>query len=105
VNCSQWQEWQDVGYVTDFMLPYMENSLPDTEIGHRRRHRHAGRHDHYPLAVIGVYFCGFAHKFIENRSLVHKKVHPMCPNRSSHMFQLLVLAWKRHVPAFSTQIT
>jgi len=35
VNCSQWQEWQDVGYVTAlFMLPYMENNdqarRPDT---------------------------------------------------------------------------
>ena len=34
MNCSQWQEWQDVGYVTAFMVPYVEHHdqtrRPDT---------------------------------------------------------------------------
>ena len=25
MNCSQWQEWQDVGYVTAFVVPYVEH--------------------------------------------------------------------------------
>jgi len=33
VNCSQWQEWQDVGYVTAFYITICGNTGLRTEIG------------------------------------------------------------------------
>ena len=105
MNRSQWQEWQDVGYVTAFYVTIYgkftkgrgdRTPSPSQARWTSRSPSPGGKR------CIFLWICAQIHSEL---ILSAQKVHPVCPNRSSHMLQLLVLAFKRHVPAFYTQLT